>query len=157
MNDAYRHIFSLLDSLIEYTTNLHHCLIREKKALIEFNIDELNLLNLKKESLISAIVRKKKEITEYLKIRFNVSKFSEFNNVVDKASCSEWMEKYDKWQTVWNHTKETCEINQKFLKRSLNNLSFLIENFKKAFGRFSLYNVKGKRKDLEFSEYLISA
>lgn len=134
MEGLYHHIFSLSDACAEQARELTQVLREERRSLIEFRVVDLPAINLRKESLLSSIVRKRKELQGFLRFHFGVETLSALEERIDEPLRSQCRDHHSQWRRVWQDLQEVCASNQRFLKQSVKSLGLLVDNLKKLLG-----------------------
>jgi flagellar biosynthesis/type III secretory pathway chaperone len=157
MQEIYHHIFSLARESTRLANELSKCLDEEQKTLVEFRVEELPQVTLRKESLFLSIVRKRQELKRFMKFHFNVEKDVELIGALAEPYRSEWRALTEQWTQAWQTLSQVCEQNQNFLKNSLKNLGLLADNLKRLLGDSLVYSPQGKRVDLQSAGKVVRA
>lgn len=157
MEPANPHVLELHEECTRLCAELRECLARERGFLVEFKVEEIPHVTLQKESLMLAVVRKRKELKDYLKHRFGVEKVSLYGERLEAADREGWDAREARWRTEWSQLREAVRSNQDFLKHSLKNLTTLGDNLRRCLGEPSIYSAKGARVDLQTEGKVVAA
>lgn len=157
MGELVQHIFVLLDECVHIAGELEACMWEERKCLVEFRIDDLPQTNLKKESLIGTLSRRRRELQKLVKFHYGAERLSDLASQLGEQERPAWLQHFQAWSDSWTKLRNTCEANQRFLKHSLKNLSFLVENLKRSLGDHSVYSAQGKRVDMGQAGKMLTA
>lgn len=149
MDQAHTHVFDLHEECIRLCAELRLCLGRERAFLVELKVSEIPHVTLQKESLISALVRKRRELKEYILHRYGFEKVSLFAEKLEGDERAKWLERETRWRAEWAELREAVRSNQDFLKHSLKMFSTLADSLKRCLGEPSLYSAKGARVETQ--------
>ena len=145
MEKPHTHVFELHEECIRLSAELRLCLARERTFLVELKVEEIPHVTLQKESLMLALVRKRRELKDYLRHRYNLEKVSLYADKLEGDVREQWLQRDQQWREEWVELRETVRRNQDFLKHSLKTLSSLGDNLKRCLGEPSVYSAKGTR------------
>lgn len=149
MEQVYSHVSALQQECVRLCAELKECLEEERRLLVEYSIDKLPHNTLLKESLVSTLGRKRRELREYLRLRFDVSTAEEATDRFPEEFAQEWAERAAQWRELWEMTRKECVRNQQFLEHSVRNIGLLVDNLKHVFGEGSVYGNKGQKVDMK--------
>jgi hypothetical protein len=157
MEQAYTYVFDLHEECTRLCAELRACLQRERACLIELKVEEIPHLTLQKESQMLSLVRKRRELKDYLKLRYSVDKVSQFALRLEGPEKELWTEREALWRREWTELRETVRQNNDFLKHSLKNLFLLADNLRRCLGLPALYSAKGTQVSLQNEGKVLAA
>ncbi len=155
--DKDTHVFALHEECTRLCAELRSSLAKERSLLVELKVAEIPHLTLQKESLMLALVRKRRELKEYLKHRYGLEKVSQYADKLSPDEAPHWSAAEARWRVEWGELRESLRRNQEFLKHSLKNLGALADNLKRCLGEPSIYSAKGNRVDLQTEGKVVAA
>ncbi|MCB0405765.1 MAG: flagellar export chaperone FlgN [Bdellovibrionales bacterium] len=141
----------------ELCRQLQECLRDERRALIEFRMEDMLQNNIRKQSLLGELLSTKKQLEAQLQVRFGTDTLRAVAESLVSAEKETWLEAVESWQREWEATRERCKLNQKFIQHSLKNLNLFAENFRRLLGVHSVYSKQGKEVDIQTEGAVLKA
>jgi flagellar biosynthesis/type III secretory pathway chaperone len=151
------HVLDLHEECTRLCAELCECLEQERTTLVEFKVEEIPHLTLRKESLMLALVRKRRELKDYVRLRYGLDKVSLYGDRLEAEAREDWLAREARWRARWADVRETVRRNQDFLRHSLKNLTALADNLKRCLGEPSLYSAKGTRVEMQTEGKVVAA
>lgn len=113
------------------------CFQEERRLLVQFQTEALQINNGQKEELIREVAARRREL-----------KALQAQMPAEALASPQWQAAQGEWSASWNRMRQHCEENQEFLQHSLKNLEMISDNLLRLVGQLSLYNNKGSKIDL---------
>lgn len=136
---------------------LQTCLRDERTALIEFRMEDLLENNIRKENLLSGLLKSKKTLEMALDKQFGTNSLRSIGELLSGDERTSWDDSVDSWKREWDLTREKCRSNQKFLQHSLRNLNMFAEHFRRLLGVNSVYSKEGKEVEIQTEGNVLEA
>ncbi|MCB0418810.1 MAG: flagellar export chaperone FlgN [Bdellovibrionales bacterium] len=136
---------------------LQTCLHDERRALIEFRMEDMLQNNIRKQSLLSELLNTRKQLEAQLQKNFGSQNLQAVADQLEGPEKESWLEALSSWQYEWEATRERCKLNQRFIQHSLKNLNLFAENFRRLLGVHSVYSKQGREVDIQTEGSVLKA
>ncbi|MEZ4751529.1 MAG: flagellar export chaperone FlgN [Bdellovibrionota bacterium] len=141
----------------ELCLQLQDCLRDERRALIEFRMEDMLQNNIRKQSLLSDLLSTKKYLEANLQEHFGTQNLLMIGEGLRGEDRDAWLAAVESWQREWELTREKCRMNQKFIQHSLKNLNLFADNFRRLLGVHSVYSKQGREVDIQTEGSVLKA